>query len=132
MQHRIPRRLNSWSLLSALLLSCVLQPCVADSRVYQWTDANGTVHYGDAPKGAAKPVAIRPASGAVKAAVPPVPAEIDAEACTRKRDTLQRYVGAAKVTETNALGETREYDEAQRLKLIEATEADVRATCGEN
>jgi len=116
-------------LLPALLLA-VAVPGLANSRVFQWTDANGVIHYGDAPRGAAKPLAVKPISRGVDAGAATAPA--DSEACSRKREQLQRYSGASKVTETNALGETREYDEAQVKALIESSEAAVREACGGN
>ena len=40
------------------------------------------------------------------------------------------YRGAAKITETDSLGETREFDDSQRQKLIERTEKAVHDACG--
>ncbi|WP_293397934.1 DUF4124 domain-containing protein [Nevskia sp.] len=112
-----------------LILSTAI-PAVAQSRVYQWKDANGVVHYGDSARGPAKSILIKPTSSGLDGGANR-PA-IDEAACAGKREQLKRYSSASRVTETNALGETRDYDDAQIKKLIETTEAAVRSTCGEN
>lgn len=111
----------------ALLLSL---SATAQSRVYQWTDSNGVVHYGDSARGPAKSILIKPTSSGISGGASK-PA-IDEAACTAKREQLKRYSSASRVTETNALGETRDYDDAQIKKLIETAEAAVRTTCGDN
>lgn len=112
-----------------LLLAAISAPALAQNRVFQWTDGNGVVHYSDTARSGAKPVAIRPNGEAGNAGKTPA---VDPQACARKRDELQRYSSASKVTETNALGESRDYDEAQIRKLVETAAAAVRTACGES
>ncbi|WP_295685624.1 DUF4124 domain-containing protein [uncultured Nevskia sp.] len=117
--------------LAVLLLNLsAAMPAAAQSRVYKWTDGNGVVHYGDSTRGPAKSILIKPTSSGLDGGAN-APA-IDQAACAAKREQLKRYSSASRVTETNALGETRDYDDAQIKKLIETTEAAVRSTCGEN
>jgi len=117
--------------LAVLLLNLsAAMPAAAQSRVYQWTDSSGVVHYSDSARGPAKSIRIKPTSSGLDGGASR-PA-IDEAACGAKRDQLKRYSSASRVTETNALGETRDYDDAQIKKLIETTEAAVRSTCGEN
>ncbi len=117
--------------LAVLLLNLsAAMPATAQSRVYKWTDGNGVVHYGDSSRGPAKSILIKPTSSGLDGGAN-VPA-IDEAACAAKREQLKRYSSASRVTETNALGETRDYDDAQIKILIDATAAAVRATCGEN
>lgn len=119
--------------LASMLLAglCLVSgtPLLAAAPIYQWRDAGGITHYGDNPPAASRPVRLRqgPAAPAADAEV----AAIDAAACERKREQLKGYRLADKVTETNALGDVREYSDAERQALIAGTEAQVRAACGE-
>lgn len=118
-------------LLAVLLLNgSTAMPAKAQSRVYQWTDGNGEVHYSDSARGPAKSILIKPTNHGLDGGVST--AAIDDGACKARRDQLQRYSGASRVTETNALGETRDYGDAEIRKLIDTTEAAVRTACGEN
>jgi predicted transcriptional regulator len=118
--------------LLALLLSCaVVAPLMAAAPIYQWRDAKGVTHFGDTPPASARGIRVRQASaGNVVAASESEPA-IDVAACERKRAQLKGYRQADQVTETNALGDVREYSDAERQVLIAGTEAQVRAACGE-
>lgn len=116
--------------LPVVLMAMSAVPALAEGRVFQWTDRAGVVHYSDIAEGQTKPIEVKPTSRGVNVGV--ASSASDSEACKRKREELQRYSGASKVTETNALGETREYDEAQMKKLVETTEAAVRTACGES
>ncbi|WP_439639581.1 DUF4124 domain-containing protein [Nevskia sp.] len=113
------------ALLAALLL---MPPASAESRIYRWTDAAGNEHFSDAPPTHARAVKLPAARPAPTAAAPAV----DAAACTGKREQLARFRQADRITETNALGETRSYSDDERRRLIATTEADVRAICGED
>jgi hypothetical protein len=125
---RIPTRRP----LLALLLSCaVVAPLIAAAPIYQWRDAKGVTHFGDTPPATARGIRVRQAgAGNVVAASESEPA-IDVAACERKRAQLKGYQQADQVTETNALGDVREYSDAERQVLIAGTEAQVRVACGE-
>lgn len=112
-----------------LLLAVLAAPVLAQNRVFQWTDGNGVVHYSDTARSGARPVTIRQRGDTGDGAVATT---VDPQACLRKREELQRYSSASKVTETNALGESRDYDEVQIRKLVETAAAAVRAACGES
>lgn len=113
----------------SLALALISFAASADGRIYQWLDGNGVEHFGDTPPANARSIKVKQTSSGVNAgAVLPV---VDAAACSAKRDQLKGYQLAGKVTETNALGETREYSDDEKQKLIANTEAQVRAACGE-
>ena len=42
------------------LLCILLLPCIASAEIYRWTDANGQVHFGEAPRAGAVPVEVKP------------------------------------------------------------------------
>jgi len=107
-------------------------PTLADGKVYRWTDSQGHVHYGDQPSGNAREVAPKapPANPGDPAAKSTAAAAPSAEECQRKKDQLATYRSAGKITETSALGETREFTAEQKQKLIEKTEQAIRDTCG--
>lgn len=114
--------------VTAVLLTAPLA-AMAEGRIYRWLDANGVEHFGDTPPASARSIKVRQTSSGVNAgAERPV---IDEAACAAKREQLKTYQLAARLTETNALGESREYTEAERLQLIAGTEAQTRAVCGE-
>ena len=114
--------------VTAVLLTAPLA-AMAEGRIYRWLDANGVEHFGDTPPASARSIKVRQTSSGVNAgAERPV---IDEAACAAKREQLGSYRLAGKVTETNALGESREYSEDEKQKLIANTEAQVRAACGE-
>ncbi len=105
-----------------------MPPASAESRIYRWTDAAGNAHFSDAPPTHARAVKLPAARPTPTAAAPAV----DAAACASKREQLARFQQADRITETNALGETRSYSDDERRRLIATTEADVRAICGED
>lgn len=106
----------------------LMPPASAESRVYRWKDAVGNAHFGDAPPTHAHAVKLPAARPAPVASAPAV----DAAACAERREQLGRFRQADRITETNALGETRSYSDDERRRLIATTEADVRAICGED
>ncbi|WP_293368056.1 DUF4124 domain-containing protein [Nevskia sp.] len=121
-------RIRAALLVLALL---VLTPCAAsaEGRIYRWLDANGAEHFGDTPPANARSIKVKQTSSGINAGAElPV---VDEAACTRKRDQLKSYQLASKLTETNALGETREYSDAERQQLIAVSETQARAACGE-
>lgn len=42
------------------LLCILLLPCIVNAEIYRWTDANGQVHFGEAPRAGAVPVEVKP------------------------------------------------------------------------
>jgi len=117
--------------IRGLALALALMPFAAsaEGRIYQWLDANGGEHFGDTPPANARSIKVKQASSGVNAGAElPV---VDEAGCARKREQLQSYQLAGKVTETNALGESREYSDDEKQKLIANTEAQVRVACGE-
>ena len=117
--------------LATLFAAGLLTEGVTAGEVYKWTDKDGKVHYGDRPKHDAEPVA--PKIGAT-ASTPADPEAANKEAaraadCVRKKTQLDGYRKAPSIKETNGLGETREYSEAERQKLVAVTEQQVTAAC---
>lgn len=117
-----------------VLLLIAAATAQAEGKVYRWTDAQGRVHYGDQPAGNAQPVAPKvptleaPASGEASPARKTAGA-LPLGTCEEKKAQLASYRRAAKITETSALGETREYSAEQKQQLIERTEAAVKEAC---
>ena len=113
------------------IVAIVFAAGVSAGEVYKWVDKDGKVHYGDRPKHDAQQVA--PKIGTLPAG-PADPEAAKKEAaraaeCARKKTQLDGYRKAPSIKETNGLGETREYSEAERLKLIAVTEQQVTAAC---
>ncbi len=112
---------------SLLLAAAAAQ---AEGRVYQWKDRNNVLHFSDTAPLSAQEVKPKPTSSGLDAGARLASSSVNEQVCAQKKAQLASFVSAGKVTETNALGETREYSEAERQKLIESTEDAVRAACG--
>lgn len=108
----------------------------AQADVYKWKDANGRVHYGDQPARGAEKVN----GGAVNAtAADEASADASdqskqkrAEECSRRRDQLASYRTASKITETDSLGNQKEFNDDERKKLIERTQQQISESCGDS
>jgi len=107
----------------------------AQPSVYRWTDKDGNVHYGDSP-GAAKAERVEtqqpsgagaPAEGSSSGA--DKAASASAADCKAKTEQLAGYKNAAGITETDALGNKREYTAEERQKLIDLTQKFVDERC---
>lgn len=100
-------------------------------KVYRWVDANGRAHYGDAPPAAAQTQELAPAVKTPKADedADKKAADDAAKACQQARDTLASYNSAAKITQVDATGTTRELSDEDRKKLIDAEQAKVSKNC---
>jgi hypothetical protein len=119
----------------ASLFFCAVASADTSTKLYRWVDKDGHVHYGDQPAAPnAKPVnpkvpgsedAQDAADAAAKAA-----ADKQAAECKSKNDQLGRYKGATTVSETDALGNTREYTDEQRDQLVTKTQKYVDDHCG--
>ncbi len=116
----------------ALLLSGSV---LADAnKVYSWTDSAGNIHYSDQTQANAHEVktAPPPSSQAVTTGGTSSAASDDdahAQDCQHKRDQLTTYQNASKITETDALGKTREYSPEEQQKLIDMTAASIHDLC---
>jgi hypothetical protein len=114
-------------LFGAVLL--VTQSASAEPHLYRWVDQDGQVHYSDQPVRGAKQVEPK-----VVAIPEPAPSSDAGNArgadCQRRKDQLATYRNAGKISETDGLGQTREYSEAERQQLIQRTERAVREACG--
>jgi hypothetical protein len=96
-------------------------------EVYKWKDKDGRVHYGDRPKHGAQALDI-PAAAPLDPAAEQAAADRAAE-CARKRKQLETYRNAPSISETDNLGRTREYSEAERQQLIALTEKKTNEAC---
>ena len=96
-------------------------------EVYKWKDKDGRTHYGDKPKHGAQAVDI-PVAPPLDPAAEKAAADRAAE-CARKRKQLETYRSAPSISETDNLGRTREYSEAERQQLIAQTEKKVAEAC---
>jgi hypothetical protein len=107
---------------------------VSAADVYKWTDASGRVHYGDQPKQGAQKVNVGSANG--ESATPEdkdaaSQKKQHAEDCGRKRDQLTNYQKATRIVEKDALGNEKEYNEADRQKLISVTQKQITEGCAD-
>jgi Domain of unknown function (DUF4124) len=111
----------------------------ADATLYRWVDKDGHVHYGDQATANAKPVnpnllnngedaSAASSSGASTASSSPNTAKQAAD-CKSKSDELIRYQGASTITETDALGNSREYTAEQKNQLIAKTQKYINENC---
>jgi hypothetical protein len=113
-------------------ISLCLAASATAADVYKWKDAQGHVHYGDMAKQGAEKVNAGPANSAV-----PEDKDKDAqktkhaEECGRKRDQLVTYRSAGRIVEKDALGIEKEYNEAERKKLIELTQKQIAEGCAD-
>ena len=115
--------------LAMLLLASTVK---ADpGKVYRWVDQGGHVHYSDQAEPSAQevrknapPTAIAPASENTDAV-----SDARAQECQHKKEQLITYRNASKVTETDGLGNTREYSPEEKQKLIELNEKSVHELC---
>ena len=96
-------------------------------EVYKWKDKDGRIHYGDKPKHGAQPVDI-PVAPTLDPAAEKAAADRAAE-CARQRKQLETYRAAPSISETDNLGRTREYSEAERQQFIAMTEKKVAEAC---
>lgn len=115
---------------SIIVALCALLVCAgaAAGDVYKWKDKDGRVHYGDKPKAEpAQPVEIR-APGETSVATGGDDAARAAE-CQRRRAKLDTYRKAPSISETDNLGKTREYTEAERQQFIALYEKQADDAC---
>jgi len=120
-------------LVAASLFLCAAAG--ADGTLYRWVDKDGRVHYGDDPAAANNARQVEPnplnsgggsgsSSGGDDAAAQKQTAE-----CKSKSDLLGRYKNAATISETDALGNTREYSADEKDQLVAKTQKYVDDHC---
>ena len=122
-------RATVWSALLLLGLAGV----AAANPVYRWVDANGRVHYGDAPPVAAKSSEVAPAIGAKpKTAAADSAKAGAADSCAQARKTLDSYTSASRISEVDPVtGEAQVIDGARRQQMIDAANDKVRRLCAD-
>jgi len=120
-------------LVAASLLFC--GAAGADGTLYRWVDKDGRVHYGDDPAAANNARQVEPnplnsgggsgsSSGGDDAA-----AQKQAAECKSKSEVLGRYKNAATISETDALGNTREYSADEKDQLVAKTQKYIDDHC---
>jgi hypothetical protein len=114
---------------AVVLAALLVAGAAAADKVYRWVDRQGQVHYSDQPAPNAQEVEINAVAPAAAIASDEAAARRAAE-CQRKREVLVRYQNAAAITETDALGNTRQYSSEEKQKLIERTQAWLDQNCG--
>lgn len=122
-------RTRRWS---AGLLLILAFSAAAAGKTYRWVDAQGKLHYGDQPPANAVPVTPKLATGDNGSGSPasgPPAAALAPEECARRKSQLDGYRDASAITETDGLGNKREYTEDQRKQLIARTEQSIRDGC---
>jgi hypothetical protein len=121
-------------MIAAALLLCV--SAAAEPTLYRWVDKNGTVHYSDQPAVNAQQFNPNPLDGhaspggAASGASQSDAATQQAE-CKSKGEELGRYKNAAAITETDALGNTREYSAEQKNQLVVKTQQYIDEHCAD-
>lgn len=130
---------TAWMLIGLALVS----GAVHADKIYRWTGSDDKVYYGDNPPIGARDV--RPfdrkvgttsSSPGASASLSAAAGSADDEArraadCARKQAQLSTYRNATLLMERDSLGREREYSEEERARLIEITEADLDAQCGD-
>ena len=119
-------------LVAASLFLCAAAG--ADGTLYRWVDKDGRVHYGDDPAAAnnAREVAPNPLNAGVSGSSSggdDAAAQKQAAECKSKSDLLGRYKNAATISETDALGNTREYSADEKDQLVAKTQKYVDDHC---
>lgn len=96
-------------------------------EVYKWKDKDGRIHYGDRPKAGAQALDI-PVADPLDPAAEKAQADRAAD-CQRKKAQLETYRAAPSISETDNLGRTREYTEAERQQFLALTEKKMAEAC---
>ena len=112
------------------VICCCFAVTAVAADVYKWKDAQGHVHYGDQPKQNSEKVNVNPAHAddPAEAGAKAQRAKVIAE-CGRKRDQLMTYQNAARIVEKDALGNEKEYNDADRQRLIQVTQKQIADQC---
>jgi hypothetical protein len=116
----------------ALAVLFCLTTAASAGALYRWVDKDGNVHYGDqAPPGIqaqlVKPdVSHAPSEPSDEEAAA---AKARSENCKKLQAQLDSYTKSSKITETDALGNTHDYSDDEKKKLLEQTKAKVDDAC---
>ena len=113
--------------LTIAIAIAVFATAAQAGEVYKWKDKDGKVHYGDRPKHEAQALDV-PDAPVLDPAAEKAQADRAAE-CARKKAQLETYRAAPSISETDNLGKTREYTEAERQQFIALTEKKVAEAC---
>lgn len=100
-----------------------------EAKTYRWVDDKGRVHYSDVAAPQAEQVLVKPGSGVQGVARPDPNAEAKSSECARLRERLNTYEAASTITETDALGKQRTYNDAERQQLLDQTREQAQAAC---
>ena len=140
------------------LLAVIAANSVFAGDIYKWTDADGSVHYGDRPDGdqpqrvaidsqPTDPARIQAAaqarvesrtarSEATTAAAGPSPEDLQAEAaertarCTAVKAQMQQLVTSRRIYREDENGERVYLDESESLAARERVESQISEFCG--
>lgn len=118
---------------AALLLGSAGALAQQSPQLYRWVDKDGHVHYGDSGQApGARPVNPKLLnSGDDDATSPDARKAADKQAdCKRRTDDYLRYKNATGFTETDALGNSRNYGPEEMDKLRERKRQDLVEHCG--
>lgn len=100
---------------------------------YRWVDDKGRVHYSDVPaaKGRSmQELQVKPGSGAARPVdQAAVAADQRMRECKQRTSQLAAYEASSTISETDGLGNTRDYSAQERARLLERTRAQVNEVC---
>lgn len=122
-------------LLSRILLCALIaaagSAAAQDKKAYRWKDEKGRIHYSDVAAPRSEKIDIQ-RNGKVDAmSADAVAAEARGRECQRRKDQLTSYTRAGDITETDALGNSRSYTDAEKKTLIARIEEQVKEYCGD-
>ncbi len=120
--------------LAVALGLALLASAQAGDRTYRWVDDKGRVHFSDIKTAnGGERVQVKPARPIQSAPVDQSPAAVAARQseCQRKRDQAALYSGSAEIKETDSIGNSRIFTPAERQKLVERAEEQVRIACNQ-
>lgn len=116
--------------LIAAAVIALLSTAVQAVEVYKWVDKDGVVHYGDRPRPGAEMLEVRePPPGDTALAEAAKAQEAREAECQRLTGQLDSYRKATGLRETDNLGRTREFTEAERQQFLENFEKKVAGAC---
>ncbi|MDB5972151.1 MAG: hypothetical protein JWQ90_4601 [Hydrocarboniphaga sp.] len=122
------RRISLRVLLAWLLIGWI--GIAQAATIYRWVDERGRVHYGDQRGAGVSAIEIRPGGGEARPVEQAEAVQPLTQECERRKSQLEAYKSAASVVETDALGQSHEYDPAQRTQLMQLAERRVLSACG--
>lgn len=116
--------------LIAAAVIALLCTAVQAVEVYKWVDQDGVVHYGDRPRPGAESLELRePPPSDTALAEAAKAQEARAAECQRLTGQLDSYRKATGLKETDNLGRTREFSEAERQQFLANFEKKTTDAC---